>query len=412
MVQPDYVLTPKRTISSDTNHTPAEEIIARIISLQKKLRVHDLDGCIILDKINLYYYTATMQNGTLFVPCSGEPLFFIRRSLEQGQQESPLANLYQIKKFSEIPTSIDNHKYDIKKLGVDETSLPLFLFRKLKETFPNTEFVDINRLLAHIRAIKSEYEIAQVREAGARHEQLYAAIPEMIREGMTEWDLGCQIMNKILKLGGMGIGRTVAFNSEVFGGNICFGESGCAPCAFNGPGGLAGQSPAFPLLGGDRKLKKGDIIAIDTVFGHNGYYTDKTRIFSLGAPKASALVAHDVCLNIQEKIRQMLKPGIRPCDIYEQVYETLVHPLNFEQGFMGFGTNKVEFLGHGIGLVIDELPVIAKKTASPLESNMTIAVEPKKGLERIGLVGIENTFLVTEEGGQKLTPGDDEIIIL
>jgi Xaa-Pro dipeptidase len=79
---------------------------------------------------------------------------------------------------------------------------------------------------------------------------------------------------------------------------------------------------------------------------------------------------------------------------------------------MGFGSNQVPFLGHGIGLAIDEFPVIAGKMHTPLEVNMVIAVEPKKGLEGIGLVGVENTFRVTVEGGERLTPGSDEMTIV
>ena len=79
---------------------------------------------------------------------------------------------------------------------------------------------------------------------------------------------------------------------------------------------------------------------------------------------------------------------------------------------MGFGSNQVPFLGHGIGLAIDEFPAIAGKVHTPLEANMVIALEPKKGLEGIGLVGVENTFLVTDEGGEKLTAGSDGMTIV
>ena len=74
--------------------------------------------------------------------------------------------------------------------------------------------------------------------------------------------------------------------------------------------------------------------------------------------------------------------------------------------------NQVRFLGHGIGLVIDEFPALTKKIHYPLKENMIIAVEPKKGIKGVGLVGIENTFQVTPEGGKRLTPGLDEIRIL
>jgi Xaa-Pro aminopeptidase len=132
----------------------------------------------------------------------------------------------------------------------------------------------------------------------------------------------------------------------------------------------------------------------------------------MGKPKSEALDAHHICLAIQENIRTMLKPGIQPSEIFERIYDRIVIPNKFEPNFMGFGKNSVQFLGHGIGLVIDEFPAIAKKIDYPLKENMVIAVEPKKGLKGIGLVGIENTFLVTPDGGHRLTPGSDEITIL
>ncbi len=391
---------------------PEREIKNRISSLQAKLRACHLSGCLILDKINIFYYSGTMQNGAMFVPESGDPIFFIRRSLERGKQESALKNLLQFKRFKEIPPILNTYGYDFSGLGIDERTTPLHLFNMIKGAFPNTTFTDISFVLAEIRAVKSAYEIAQIREAGHRHEKVYAAIPDLIREGMTEWELGSAIMYEMLKIGSMGIARMAGFNGEGFGGYICFGESGNYPCAFDGPGGLVGPSPAFPLFGGDRKLKREDIIYVDTIFGYNGYYTDKTRIFSLGEPRPEAMEAHRVCIEIQEKIRGLLQPGVLPSEIFEQVYDEIVLPNNFGKHFMGFGGNQVRFLGHGIGLVIDEFPAIAKKIDYPLKENMVIAVEPKKGLEGIGLVGIENTFLATSKGGERLTPGSDEITIL
>jgi Xaa-Pro aminopeptidase len=173
-----------------------------------------------------------------------------------------------------------------------------------------------------------------------------------------------------------------------------------------------GLSPAFPFLGGARRLKEGDTIFVDTGFAYEGYFTDKTRIFSLGRPHESAVGAHKVCLDIQEAVRSRLKPGAVPSEIFEEVYQSEVIERKFEENFMGFGDNQVPFLGHGIGLVIDEFPPIARKIDVPLKKNMVLAVEPKKGLKDIGLVGVENTFLVTGRGGEKLTPGSDEITVI
>ena len=107
-----------------------------------------------------------------------------------------------------------------------------------------------------IRAVKSDYEVGLIREAGKRHKILYDEIPGAIREGITEWELGSAIVGNMLRLGHTGLARLGAFNSEFFAGVVSFGESANYPTASVGPGGQVGLSPAFPFLGGTRKLRK------------------------------------------------------------------------------------------------------------------------------------------------------------
>lgn len=391
---------------------PREEILTRISKLQDRLALAGMDGAVIPDGINMFYYTGTMQNGVLFVPVEGEVVFFIRRSLERAKKETPVKTLVPFRSISELPPALEDYGYPVRRLGVDETGIAVSIHKRLSSAFSLTVFEDISLSLSMIRSVKSDYEIDLIREAGRRHQVIYDRIPEMIQEGMTEWELGSAIHGLMLKYGYTGLGRLSALNSEFFAGVISFGESGNYPTAGVGPDGLVGLCPAFPFLGGVRRLEKGDVAFIDTGFAHQGYFTDKTRVFALGAPPQAALDAHRVCLDIQEAVRSRLRPGAIPSEIFNEAYQAEVVSRSFEQHFMGFGSNQVLFLGHGIGLVIDEFPAIAGRNNSPLQENMVIALEPKKGLAGIGLVGIENTFLVTEHGGEKLTPGSDEITVI
>jgi Xaa-Pro aminopeptidase len=394
------------------NLVPASEISHRISRLQHRLQERSVDGALILDPLNMYYYTGTIQQGVVFVPTAGEPVFLVRRNYERAQRETPLERVLPLKGFSQLQATLADLGLQTNILGLAESTLSVSVYKTLAKAFPGGTFTDISALLGMIRAVKSDYEVGLIRESGARHEMVSDAIPSMIREGMTEWELGAEIHKKMLALGYTGITRLTAFGGEVIVGIVSFGVSGNYPTASVGPGGLIGLSPAFPLVGGIKKLERGEPIFVDTGFGHEGYFTDKTRIFSLGAPHPSASDAHKVCLDIQEAVRCRLKPGAIPSQIYEEVCNEIVYPRGFEKHFMGFGSNQVFFLGHGIGLAIDEVPVIAGKVHTPLEANMVIAVEPKKGLEGIGLVGVENTFLVTAEGGDKMTLGADDMTIV
>ena len=156
-------------------------------------------------------------------------------------------------------------------------------------------------------------------------------------------------------------------------------------------------------------LKKGDLVFVDVGCGVDGYHTDKTTTYMFGASLPDyAIGAHEKCIDIQHSIAKLLKPGAIP----SQIYDTIMNSLSpdFLENFMGYGNRQVKFLGHGIGLTIDELPVIAQGFDEPLKEGMVFAVEPKKGIKNIGMVGIENTFIVTPQGGRCIT-GDSPGLI-
>jgi Xaa-Pro aminopeptidase len=207
----------------------------------------------------------------------------------------------------------------------------------------------------------------------------------------------------LIENGHDGVTRFGMFDTEIVVGHVGFGESSIYPTYFDGASGTYGLSPAAPVLGSrDRKLKKGDLVFIDIGCAVEGYNTDKTMTYMFGRSlPQSAIDAHNKCVEIQNEIAGMLKPGAIP----SKIYNTMMRGLDedFQENFMGFGNRKVKFLGHGIGLLIDELPVLAEGFNDPLQEGMVFAVEPKKGIKDIGMVGIENTFIVTPNGGECMT---------
>jgi len=400
------------TLNTDTSFIPASEINDRLNRLQERMLDISLHGAVISDPVELLYYTGTMPGGILFVPAEGEPELFVRRSFERARSESPIRNLTPFTSFREIQALLVKRSMPFSMLGLDERATTLSYFKLLKRYFVSSRFADIGQELGKLRAVKSSYEIGKLKQAGEVSRKVTAMIPGLLVPGISEWDLALRLFRETALLGRSCVCR-LAFNSgECFMGGVCFGDSALHPSAFDGPDGMPGRSPACPMGGSDRKLKRGDLVFIDMLFPWDEYYVDKTRIFSLGQPDASVLEAHEVCLRVQDAVRERLRPGEVPSRIYEDVMERIVTPRGFAPGFMGCGSNQVKFLGHGIGMVINEQPVIARKSDEPLEENMVVAVEPKKALADIGMVGIENTFQVTPAGGLNLTEDNDGIVVV
>ena len=400
------------TLPTDSSFIPEAEINDRLNRLQVRMLDISLHGALVFEPVELLYYTGSMPNGVLFVPAEGVPTLFVRRSFDRTRRESPIRSVIAFNSFKEIVTLLQKRSLPFSMLGIDEHATTLSYFKLLKKNFVNAKFADIGHELRKFRAVKSPYEIGKLKQAAEVGRKVIAMIPELLVPGITEWELVLRLVHETALLGRNCTTR-LAFNSgECFMGGVCFGDSANHPSSFDGPDGMPGKSPVCPIGGSDRKLERGDLVLIDMLFPYDEYYVDKTRIFSLGKPDGSVLAAHQVCLQVQQAVQQRLKPGAIPAKIYEQVFAEVISPHSFSDDFMGFGSNQVKFLGHGLGMVINEYPVIARKSDEPLEANMILAIEPKKGLAGIGMVGIENTFQVTSEGGLKLTEDCDEIVFV
>jgi Xaa-Pro dipeptidase len=232
---------------------------------------------------------------------------------------------------------------------------------------------------------------------------------------MTEREISHLVWQVFFEQGHCGMVRMGNHGEEVFLGHIAAGENGNYPSHYNGPLGLKGEHPAVPFMGHAGSLwRRDEMLMLDVAFGFEGYNTDKTQMYWSGKRSGVPEVvrrAYDLCCEIQERAARSLRPGVLPSSIWEEAC-ACVRATEFTEGFMGLGDNKVHFLGHGVGMVIDEQPVLAHRFDLPLQVGMTLALEPKIGLPGIGMVGVENTFEVTPAGGACITGKHFDMICL
>jgi Xaa-Pro aminopeptidase len=363
---------------------------------------------VIFGKVNLYYFTGTMQEGMLLIPRNDFAVFWVRRSYERAMDESLFQNIKPMESFRDAVAAYTNLPDTI---FLETELVPLVLYQRFQKYFPFAHVKPVDAHIAAIRAVKSQFELGLMELSGKIHKHvLENRLPLLLKEGMSEVDLAMNLYSVLVEEGHHGIVRFGMFDTELVLGHVAFGESSIYPTNFNGPGGNYGMSPAVPMLGNrDRKLKKGDLVFVDVGCCVEGYHTDKTMTYMFGESLPDEVVeTHYKCVDIQNKTATMLKPGAIPSDIYSNIMDSL--SSEFLKNFMGYGVRQVKFLGHGIGLTIDEIPIIAKGFDEPLKVGMVFAIEPKKGIKNVGMVGIENTFEVSAKGGRCITGNNPGLI--
>lgn len=355
----------------------------------------------IFGRISQYYFTGTMQDGVLLIPRGGSAVFCVRRSFERACTESLFPDIRPMKGFRDAAPLAPAARHAI---HVDTETVTAALLGRFRKYFPCPEIGSLDRQVARLRAVKSPYELALLERAGASHRQiLEEGVAPLLREGISEAEFACDLFSLMVRLGHQGVVRFGMPNVDIAVGQVGFGANSLYPTSFDGPGGCLGIGPAAPVLGSrDRKLSKGDLVFVDIGCAVEGYHTDKTMVYMFGSPLPDhAIAAHHRCVQIQRELASLLKPGVVPSEIYAAVMADL--DAGFLQNFMGFGDRRAGFLGHGVGLQIDEMPVLAEGFDEPLAEGMVLALEPKKGIPGVGMVGIEDTFVVTPQGGRSLT---------
>lgn len=372
--------------------------------------IKEWDSAVIIGKVNQFYLTGTMQDGVVILKKNGDMLYFVRKSFERAKVESPLKNIYPYVSFRDVASVIGD---DIGITLIEEETMPIAYLSRMQKYLKLTPKNGLEGALKYTRAVKSDYELDFMKESGRQHAKLLDEIvPTLLVCGMSEFDFGCEVIKKMTELGYHGLSRFSAFQAEVIGGQFAFGDNVLFPSSFNGPAGYSGLCAAAPVIGSrDRLLKKGDLVFADVSYGYMGYHTDRTQVYSFNKkPSDSVMAAHKACMDVALAAAKNLKTGAIPSQIYAEIMGNLPDVLTND--FMGKSPESVKFIGHGVGLVIDEYPVLARGFDRPLIKNMTLAIEPKKALDGIGLVGVEDTYVVTDDCGLAITGGSKEIIVV
>lgn len=383
------------------------EIGERIRRLQARLAESGMQAALLLMPVDIFYFTGTRQNSALWVPAEGKPVLLVRKSLVRAKAEGLIDDIRPFPPSKELSALLGREG---DKVGMTFDAVPVAQHAWYSKVLPGRTFADVTMIVRELRSVKSSAEIEMLRFSAEKLVSVFKEVPQFLKVGMREVDLAAEVESRLRRIGHEGYVRMRAFNQELFGGMAVAG--GAASYGFfDGAVTGKGLSSASPQGASLDAIRENEPVLVDFAGVFNGYIIDMTRMFVIGRLDPELQRAFDVSLEIQEAVRRAMVPGA----ICEEVYQhaaAMAEEAGLGSNFMGMPGEQSRFVGHGVGLELDELPVLAQGFSMPLQAGQVVAVEPKFVIPGKGAIGIENTFVVTENGGERLTGLSDEVVQL
>lgn len=385
---------------------PHKDLLLRIDRIQQLMNKDHNEGMLLTCSVNLYYSCSTVFNGYLFIPSIGQPHAFLKREVPYMPYATTI-----IRKVEDIPVLITNSGYPLpKELYLECDELSYNEVERIRRAFENPILSNATVLLRQCRTCKSPWELEQLHYSARMHEKTYDAIKSCYKEGMTDSELQHRIEYIMRQNGSIGLFKAFGNNMDIFMGSLLAGSNAAIPSPFDFALGGQGTHPILPVGANGTRLRTGTSIMVDMAGNYCGYMTDMTRVYSIGRLSELAYYAHSVALEIQADMMSYAKIGVSCSEIYNRTLD-YVKRAKLESYFMGT-TQQAKFVGHGIGLQINELPVLTPRSNDVLMEHMVFAFEPKFVIPDVGAVGIENSFVVGQNGVCKLTLFPEEIVDL
>ena len=385
---------------------PREEASLRIDRLHKAMAGAGIDGLLVADNADIFYLTGRVYAGFAYIPAGMAPLWFVRRPVElEGD------GVVYIRKPEDMASHIVAAGLAMpRRLGLELDILSFNQAERLRSVFPGAECVDTTPMMRAMRAVKTDFEVEQMRLSGLKHEQVYRKIPKLYRVGMTDVELQVEI-ERISRLEGcLGVFRISGQSMEIYMGNVLAGRNADVPAPYDFAMGGRGLDPSIPGGAAGEEIKEHNAVMVDLNGNFTGYMTDMTRVFAVGSLPQEAVDAHQCSIDICRAFEREARPGGEARTLYEMSAD-MARERGLERYFMGHRQH-AGFVGHGVGIEVNEWPVIAPRSRQILERNNTIALEPKFVIPEVGAVGIENTYVIEDTGARSLTNAPEEIVQL
>ncbi|MFC1500702.1 M24 family metallopeptidase [Candidatus Zixiibacteriota bacterium] len=346
-----------------------EVYLKRRADLWSSPELADLDAFLVTTPIH-HRYLCGFSGSSASLVLTGKRAHFLTdgRYCEQSTHEVKEADIMIVD--GPLRYSLGEHLSSWWRVGFEAGQLTVTELRLLEESYPEITWVPVTDCMERLRAVKDEYEIASLCGAAEIACQVLSRVASRIGPGQSEREIAGELEGNLRKTGSEG--------------------SAFEPIVVSGTGSSRPHGKAS-----DRVIGEGECLTIDFGAILNGYHSDLTRTFVLGAPVDEFLEWQGVLDQAIEAALDSMEPGM-PCQELDRVARAVIDSA-------GFGEYFVHNLGHGIGLEVHEAPHISRTSAGTLAVGMAYTIEPGIYVPGLGGMRIEEDVLMTDNGPELLT---------
>lgn len=386
-------------LAPDAEH----EFDKRIAKVRLAMEARNIDAMLIASSVNLFYLTGGVCRGYFYIPLNAAPVFFI---IPPG--DSDWHDAVKIRKPEQIPAHLAERGYKMPaSVGFEFDELLYSEAVRLMKVMPESKPLNGSDAMREARLTKTDFEIEMMRRDGLKHCAVYSRIAKCYKEDMTDLEFQIEIERVLRQEGCLGFLRVAGSRMEINMGSVIAGPNADVPTPYDFAMGGAGVDPSLPVGASGIIMRRGMSVMVDMNGGFNGYQTDMTRCWSIGELPEVAMRAHECSRRILRDLESFARPGVEIGEMFRRA-RAHAEEAGLQEYFLGHA-HKVAFIGHGVGIQLNEMPVVMERNKSVLQENTTLALEPKFVIPEVGALGVENTYVVRGDGLENLTPFREEL---
>ncbi|RLB24852.1 MAG: hypothetical protein DRG76_00090 [Deltaproteobacteria bacterium] len=373
---------------------PQDEIFMRISRLQKEMETRAIDGALIMQRVDLFYFTGTAQNGLLYVPVRGEPLLMVKRYYPRARSESPLSRIIEITSVREMPGLIMESYGGLPSImGLEMDVIPVRELTFYKKLFPSLHMVNISESILKIRALKSDWEIRQLEQVAIRSKASFDFALECASANKTEIELASQVQTHARSMGHGARLRLRHHDERAIPWNIL---------VLSIPD-MDTPSAPYPT---NRALKPPCLVRLDFKWVYKGYHLDEVRMLALGKISEELHRLWEALVEIHDHMVEQALPG-RPIQELYVSTRNKAKALGYGDLFVGVtpqGCPRPDApIGHCIGLELYEPPELRMGDRRILIPQMVLALRPTFILDHRFPISIGTVLMITETGNKLIS---------